>query len=92
MVRKQTMNLFNKIASLVAPPPKLTVSQWADKHRVLSKEASAEHGRWNTDHAPYQQEIMDAVNDPDVDQIVVMSSAQVGKSEIINNIIGYHID
>ena len=35
---------------------------------------------------------MDAVNDPDVDQIVVMSSAQVGKSEIINNIIGYHID
>ncbi|WP_217581021.1 phage terminase large subunit family protein [Lysinibacillus sp. GbtcB16] len=92
MVRKQTMNLFNKIASLVAPPPKLTVSQWADKHRVLSKEASAEHGRWNTDRAPYQREIMDAVNDPDVDQIVVMSSAQVGKSEIINNIIGYHID
>lgn len=92
MVRKQTMKLFKKVAGLVAPPPKLTVSQWADKHRVLSKESSAEHGKWNTDRAPYQREIMDAVNNPETEEIVVMSSAQVGKSEIINNIIGYHID
>lgn len=35
---------------------------------------------------------MDAVNDPETEEIVVMSSAQVGKSEIVNNIIGYHID
>lgn len=32
----------------------------------------------------------DSLNDPDTDEIVVMSSAQVGKSEIINNIIGYY--
>ena len=92
MVQKQTMRLLSKIASLVAPPPKLTVSEWADKNRVLSKESSAEHGKWNTDRAPYQREIMDAVNDPETDEIVVMSSAQVGKSEILNNIIGYHMD
>lgn len=35
---------------------------------------------------------MDAVNDPETEEIVVMSSAQVGKSEIVNNNIGYHID
>ena len=35
---------------------------------------------------------MDSINDPETDEIVEMSSAQVGKSEIINNIIGYHID
>ena len=92
MVQKQTMRLLSKIASLVAPPPKLTVSEWANKNRVLSKESSAEHGKWNTDRAPYQREIMDAVNDPETDEIVVMSSAQVDKSEILNNIIGYHID
>lgn len=92
MVRKHTLNLFKKIAKITAPPPKLTVSQWADKYRVLSKESSAEHGKWNTDRAPYQREIMDAINNPDYEEIVVMSSAQVGKSEIINNIIGYHID
>lgn len=92
MVQKQTLNLFRKAAGVVAPPPKLTVSQWADSHRVLSKESSAEPGKWNTDRAPYQREIMDSISDPETDEIVVMSSAQVGKSELINNIIGYYID
>lgn len=34
---------------------------------------------------------MDAVSDPSVNTIVVMSAAQVGKTEFINNIVGYHI-
>ncbi|MER2126304.1 phage terminase large subunit family protein [Solibacillus sp.] len=92
MVQKQTLSLFRKSAGVVAPPPKLTVSQWADAHRVLSKESSAEPGKWNTDRAPYQREIMDSISDPETTDIVVMSSAQVGKSELINNIIGYYID
>ena len=32
-----------------------------DKYRVLSAESSAEPGRWHTDKAPYQREIMDAI-------------------------------
>ena len=35
---------------------------------------------------------MDTVADPRVETIVIMSSAQVGKTEIINNIVGYFID
>jgi len=88
----KTTRLFRKIAKAVAPPPKLTVSQWADKHRKLSAENSAEPGQWRTDRAPYQREIMDSVTDPRIEKVVVMSSSQVGKSEIINNIIGYYID
>jgi phage terminase large subunit GpA-like protein len=34
---------------------------------------------------------MDAINDPAIETVVVMSSAQVGKTEIINNIVGYYI-
>ena len=34
---------------------------------------------------------MDAVNDPRTEMVVIMSSAQVGKTEIINNIIGYNV-
>lgn len=34
---------------------------------------------------------MDAVNDPKVETVVIMSAAQVGKTEIINNIVGYYI-
>lgn len=35
---------------------------------------------------------MDAVTDPSVDQIVVMKSAQVGYTEVLNNVIGFHVD
>lgn len=88
----KTLNLFQEIAKTVSPPPLLTVSQWADRYRKLSSESAAEPGQWNTDRAPYQREIMDSMNDPMVEDIVVMSSSQVGKTELLLNIIGYYID
>lgn len=91
-IKSKTLKLFADIVKILAPPPKLTVSEWADSYRKLSAESSAEPGQWRTERAPYQKEIMDAVNDPFTETIVVMSSAQVGKTEIINNIIGYFID
>jgi phage terminase large subunit GpA-like protein len=79
------------MSKALRPPPNLTVSEWADSERRLSPEASAEPGRWYTSRAEYLRGIMDAVNDPSVRQVVVMSSAQVGKTEFILNILGYHI-
>lgn len=73
------------------PPPRLTVAQWADEHRRLSRESSAEAGRWRTSRAEYQRGIMDAVSDKSVGQVVVMSSAQIGKTEVVNNVVGYFI-
>jgi len=84
-------NTTTAIKSRLSPPPKLKVSQWADSYRKLSAESSAESGSWNTDRAPYQRGIMDAVNNPAIEMVVIMSSAQVGKTEIINNIVGYYI-
>lgn len=74
------------------PPPRLTVSQWADRHRYLSPEASAEPGKWQTSRAEYQRGILDALSDPTAETVVVMSSSQVGKTEIVNNFCGFHID
>ncbi|MHC4397848.1 MAG: phage terminase large subunit family protein [Planctomycetota bacterium] len=73
------------------PPPKLTVSEWADTYRKLSPEASAEPGQWRTSRAPFQRGIMDAYNLKGIHTLVVMKSAQVGATEIINNIVGYII-
>lgn len=85
--------LFKRLAKqALLPPPDLTVSEWADANRRLSKESSAEAGQWRTERAPYQREIMDAINDPAIEDIVIMASAQVGKSEIILNALGYFID
>ena len=73
------------------PPKKLKVSEWADNHRVLTSESSAEAGQWKTSRAEYQRGIMDTLNDRNIETIVIMSSAQVGKTEILLNILGYHI-
>lgn len=78
--------------SKVAPPPKLTVTQWAELKRRLSSESSAEPGRFSTARAPYQRAIMDAITDPRVEMIVFKSSSQVGKTEIMLNMIGYFVE
>ena len=75
-----------------SPPPRLTVSKWADRNRVLSPESSAEPGQWRTTRAEYQRGMMDSVNLDDVDTVVFMTSSQIGKTEIINNICGYFIE
>lgn len=84
--------VFSKVVAVAKPPEKLTVSEWADKKRKLSQESSAEVGQWRTTRTPYLKEIMDSFTDPRVKHIVVVASSQVGKSEAINNMIGYIID
>lgn len=88
----KTQRIFSKAQKYAIPPEKLTVSQWADKYRRLSSENSAEAGKWRTERTPYLREIMDSFTDPKIHDIVVVASSQVGKSEMINNMIGYVID
>ncbi|MCY9710043.1 phage terminase large subunit family protein [Paenibacillus larvae] len=87
--RSKTRSLFREIARFVAPPSDLTVSEWADRYRMLSSEASAEPGPWRTSRAPYQREPMNAITDLRYETIVFKWSAQVGKTEAILNAIGY---
>ncbi|MDR0703184.1 MAG: phage terminase large subunit family protein [Azoarcus sp.] len=70
----------------------MTVSQWADDRLHLSPEDSAEQGKYTSARAPYQRGIMDAFNEDRAEEIVVMSSAQVGKTLIFKSVVGYHID
>ena len=76
------------------PLPKTSVSEWADNYRMLSAGVSAEPGRWRTSRAPYQKEIMDAFTEIGVEKVIVKSCSQVGKSDIMNNVIGRfaHLD
>lgn len=70
-------------------PAKITVSEWADKHRVLPDE-SAEPGQWRTSRNPLLREPMDALSDHHpARQVTTMACSQDGKSEILNNWAGY---
>ena len=84
-------SVLKQVQSLWKPPTELKISEWADEFRYLSPESSAVSGKYRTDYAPYQKEIMDVFNDPKIERIVWMKSAQVGATEILNNVVGYYI-
>ncbi len=74
------------------PDPRLTVSEWADRHRRLSGRAASEPGPWRTSRTPYLREIMDCLSPASpVERVVFMKGAQLGGTECGNNWIGYVI-
>lgn len=73
------------------PPENITVSEWADKYRILDEKSAALPGPWKTDRTPYLRGIMDAWNDPDIEEIDFVKPTQVGGTETLLNCIGYSI-
>ncbi|MFA6165398.1 MAG: phage terminase large subunit family protein [Gemmatimonadaceae bacterium] len=78
-------------ANALRPPPRLTLSQWADRYRVLSRKASAEPGRWRTSRVPYLREIMDTLCDPKVQHVCWMKGSQIAATETGTNFVGYYM-
>lgn len=76
---------------VVAPPPLLTPSQWADEHRRLPETSAARGARWRTSFTPYLRGIMDSVTEPGVRKIALIKGAQTGGSEALHNILGFFI-
>lgn len=65
-----------------APPPRLSVSEWADTYITMPKGTSAFPGRWQTSRTPYLREPLDCMSDPAVDGVVAMFASQTGKTMI----------
>lgn len=91
MISRQVFNIIKEAIDAVIPAGGITVSDWADLHRVLSPEASAEPGRWKTSRVPYMREPMDCITDPFVNTVVIKTGSQIAKSEVLNNAAGYFI-
>lgn len=88
-IAPQSYRLFKRVIKNFAPPENILVSVWSNTYRQLSPESSSETGQWKGHRAPHLDEIMDCMNDDEVEEIVFMSCAQMGKSEVLNNIIGH---
>lgn len=79
--------------AIFIPTPPLTLSEWAETHRVISPESSPYPGRWHNNLTPYLVEIMNACSDPLIERVVFKKSAQIGYTDgILNNLVGYYID
>ena len=82
------LELGRDILNIFRPPSDASVSEWADRYRVIVGKSAPEPGPWHTDRAPYQKEIMDSFSQRGIHDIVVMSSAQMGKTDMLMNMMG----
>ena len=81
---------YRILEASVRPRERLVVSEWADRHRILSSKQSSMSGRWRTAVNPLLGEIMDALSATSpVREIVVQKSNQVGITEAMVNALGY---
>lgn len=85
--------LQDLLAEYLAPPPRLTVTEWAEKHRVLSAKDSAEPGPYRVSRTPYALEPQDALSPySPVEEVVLMWGAQTSKTTVGGNWVGSLID
>ncbi|WP_289992118.1 phage terminase large subunit family protein [Photorhabdus laumondii] len=83
-----TQELYKRCSD-IRPPEPLSLSAWANKYAVLSKETSAQTGKFRS--FAYQDGIMDAITDPTVTYVSVMKSARVGYTKILDHVVGYYL-
>lgn len=89
----EATKLFDEVkARVFAPRPKLTVSEWAEKYRVVDAATSPHPGRWSNRNCPHLVGPMDAMGDPLVRHVSIMKPVQCGGTEIVINAVLYWID
>lgn len=67
-------------------PPRLSISEAAEKYRVLRNDGGGLSGPWTFDAAPYLRRPMDCLHvDSPYSDVYVQGCAQSGKSEVGNN-------
>ena len=74
------------------PPEEITVSEWAEKYRILDAKTTARPGPWQNSSTPYLKGLMDEFNNYETEEIIFVKPTQVGGTEAILNMIGYVID
>lgn len=73
----------------LSPPEQLTVSEWAEKYRMLDSKSSAMPGPWSNDVTPYLTGVMDEFNNYETEKIIFVKPTQIGGTEALQNMIGY---
>jgi len=71
-------------------PEKVTVSQWAANHRIVTM--SVLPGPWRNETTPWLAGIMDGIGFSSVRRGILCKTPQTGGSEAGLNILGHHID
>jgi terminase, large subunit len=73
----------------LAPPPLLSLSQWAAEYARLPAGQNAMPGRFEA--FGYEKEWLDCISDPRARQVTIQKSARVGASRCLDHAVAYFI-
>ena len=73
------------------PPEDISVSEWAQKYRMLDSKTAAMPGPWRNEKTPYLVDIMNELTNYETEEIVFCKCTQVGGTEVELNMQGYVI-
>ena len=83
--------VLERIYRQFEPPIDISISEWAIANRILPKGTTSRPGQFRPEK--FQIEMMDVVLNPDVHEVVIQKSTQIGYSDaVLNNIVGYYVD
>ena len=90
--RKYLVAEYQKEAlQYLRPPEDMSVSEWAEKYRVLDSKSSAMPGPWRNDMTPYLAGVMDEFCNFDTEEIAFVKATQLGGTESLFNMLGWII-
>lgn len=86
--------LYAGAAAVFCRPEALTLPDWADSYRILSRKNAARPGQWRTSRVEIARGPMLATDEPGVEIITLMVATQLLKTSFIENTIGrqIHVD
>lgn len=91
MLRKASP-VYMGLASAFRPRRRQKLSTWAEENLVLAAERAASPGPYRIGDAVYQRKMMDVVTDPDIEQVVYVTSSQVGKTTVLTAVQGFYAE
>jgi phage terminase large subunit GpA-like protein len=71
------------------PPENITVSEWAEKYRILDSKSSAMPGPWTNSKTPYLTGVMDEFSNFETEEIILAKASQLGGTEALFNMMGW---
>lgn len=82
-------DMLTTISESLRPPERMTVSQAAVKYRYMRE--ATHSGYYDNSIAPYLVEIMDEMESPFYNGLILAGPARCGKSDLFNNWLAYSV-
>jgi len=83
--------IWSKVFDVLSPPERLSVSEWAERYRVLSPQWSRFHGRWKNSTTPWLVGVMNAFSTATVRRVSICKAAQAAGTEALMNMLGFAV-